>query len=119
MRYDFRHSDKCNMCSTTARRTHGLRPNRSQGMRPRRVSGVAVSIIECGNCGLLFPDPVPYPENLADHYGIPPRDYWTSVTTWSEGYFESEIATAKRLINFRPGMTALDIGVGLGKGMRS
>jgi SAM-dependent methyltransferase len=34
-------------------------------------------------------------------------------------YFDHEIATAKRLLSFRDGMRALDVGAGLGKAMRA
>jgi hypothetical protein len=70
---------------------------------------------------LIFADPQPVPANLTDHYGLPPEDYWADPGhwDWTPDYFAREIGEAKALLDFRPGMTALDIGVGLGKAMRS
>lgn len=108
------------MCGSDRSKIHGLRMNRSQGLSPRRAGGIAVSIKKCLDCGLIFPNPLPIPEMLSDHYGIPPEEYWVAETQdWDESYFAAEITTAKRLIGFRPGMKALDIGTGLGKGMKS
>jgi len=96
----------------------GLRLNQSQGKKPKAASGIAVSVKQCGECGLIFADPLPIPESMADHYGLPPESYWTTNSFEVEtGYFAREVAEAKRLINFQPGMTALDVGVGLGKSM--
>lgn len=95
----------------------GMRLNQSQGMRPRHVSGIAVSVKRC-ECGLIFADPQPVPDDLADHYGVPPEEYWSDLG-WDSDYFSEQIATAKRLLPFETGMTALDIGAGQGKAMRS
>ena len=120
MKYDFQTIERCKMCGSTRHKVHGLRLNRSQGLRPRAVSGIAVSIEKCSDCGLLFANPLPVPEHLSDHYGLPPEDYWAAeVKSWDPTYFAKEIATAKRLIGFRQGMTALDLGAGLGKCMKS
>jgi 2-polyprenyl-3-methyl-5-hydroxy-6-metoxy-1,4-benzoquinol methylase len=98
-----------------------MRLNASQGMRPRSAEGIAVSVKQCRDCDLIFADPLPIPASLTDHYGVPPEEYWTSEGSgeWSPGYFAHEIETAKRLLPFRKGMKALDVGVGLGLGMRS
>ena len=120
MRYEFRSAEACNMCGSLHREVFGMRLNRSQGLRPKRVGGIAVSIERCRDCGLLFANPLPVPEKMSDHYGIPPEDYWAAeVKGWEPSYFAREIATAKRHIDFRPGMRALDIGAGLGKCMKS
>jgi 2-polyprenyl-3-methyl-5-hydroxy-6-metoxy-1,4-benzoquinol methylase len=107
------------MCGSQDFRKLGMRLNCSQGWRPREASGIAVSVKQCRGCGLVFADPQPIPENLSDHYGIPPEDYWHSVPEWSPSAFSREIEIAKRLLPFRPGMTALDIGAGVGAAMRS
>jgi SAM-dependent methyltransferase len=98
----------------------GLRLNGTQGARPREATGIAVSIKKCRDCELVFADPQPIPALLSDHYGVPPDAYWSAnAFEWSPAYFAEEITTAKRLLPFRQGMTALDIGVGLGKAMQS
>lgn len=74
---------------------------------------------QCRDCDLIFSDPQPIPNSLFDHYNLPPEDYWAGLPTWSPEYFSREIRVAKRLLGFRPGMTALDIGAGVGRAMRS
>jgi SAM-dependent methyltransferase len=69
---------------------------------------------------LIFSDPQPVPENIEDHYDLPAEDYWTNGDlAFSRGYYSSEIAAAKRLLPFAPGMKALDIGAGTGRGMKA
>lgn len=119
MRYDFIPVVDCEMCGSRRHKVLGMRLNRSQGFRPRRVAGVGVSVKRCLDCDLIFADPRPIPSNLSDHYGIPPESYWTHPAQWEvpDSYFGREIAEAKQLLPFRPGMSALDIGAGLGKAM--
>jgi SAM-dependent methyltransferase len=53
---------------------------------------------------------------------MPPEEYWGADQwhwQWTPDYFSTEIGHAKRLLPFAPGMKALDIGVGLGKSMKS
>lgn len=120
MKYAFRPVVECDMCGSTRFRLLGLRMNGRQGLRPKAAEGIAVSVKRCEDCGLIFADPQPVPEKLSDHYGIPPEEYWTTAQREpSPDYMSGEIATAKRLLDFRPGMTALDIGAGLGKAMRA
>lgn len=73
---------------------------------------------QCRDCGLIFPDPQPLPADLSDHYGVPPEDYWSELY-WPPDFFSREIKTAKRLLGFKPGMTALDIGAGTGEAMKA
>jgi SAM-dependent methyltransferase len=106
------------MCGSTAFKLLGLRMDGRQGLRPQEASGIGVSIKQCRNCGLIFSDPQPRPQSISDHYGMPPEEYWqTEDLDPHPGYMAVEISTAKRLLNFRPGMTALDIGAGVGKAM--
>lgn len=119
--YTFAPVTACDMCGADEQQfaLMGLRLNRSQGLNPRRVSGIAVSVVKCRSCGLVFANPQPVPASFEAHYGSP-DEYWTSDYFEPEpGYFEEEIATAKRLLNFDRGMRALDIGAGFGKAMRA
>ena len=121
LNYGFVAVAACDMCAADPShfRVMGLRLNRSQGRKPRAASGVAVSVKTCRNCDLVFADPQPVPANFEDHYGEP-EDYWDADYFADEsGYFEDEIATAKRLLGFREGMRALDVGAGIGKAMRA
>lgn len=122
MNYTFTDIPTCVMCGAgrDQHRVVGLRLNRSQGRSPRKAAGIAVSVKQCGSCGLLFSDPQPRPADLSDHYGVPAENYWKpQYFEHNPAYFAKEIAIAKRLIGFRPGMKALDIGAGAGKAMAS
>jgi len=121
MRYDFIPVAECEMCGSYRHKVLGIRLNRQQGKKPRDVVGIAVGIKQCLDCELIFSDPRPKPSDISDHYGIPPEHYWVTPSAWeiSDTYFAQEIAEAKQLLGFHPGMKALDIGAGMGKGMIS
>lgn len=111
----------CNMCGAEPGqfKTMGMRLNRSQGIAPKRVSGIAVSVKKCRRCELVFDDPRPMPARLSDHYGTA-EEYWQPEYFEDDlGYFAGEIAEAKRLLGFKPGMRALDVGAGIGKAMKA
>lgn len=121
MRYEFRPVAACNMCGSSSFKFLGMRLSASQGLSPRKAQGIAVPVKRCRSCGLVFADPLPVPDDLADHYGLPAESYWAQASDWqwSPAYFSQEIDDAKQLLDFRHGMTALDVGVGLGKAIRS
>jgi SAM-dependent methyltransferase len=120
MRYEFRPVPNCNMCGSDRSDFLGIRLGTSQGLNPKSAEGIGIPVKRCSQCGLIYSDPLPVPEDIADHYGLPPEDYWgAEALSWSPDYFAAQIAAAKRLLPFAPGMTALDIGVGIGKAMRS
>jgi SAM-dependent methyltransferase len=119
--YRFEPVRACDMCGADPAEFAmlGMRLNRSQGLNPRAASGIAVSVKRCRSCRLVFADPQPIPASLDDHYGAP-EDYWDATYFADEpGYFEAEIATAKRLLDFHDGMRALDVGAGIGKAMKA
>lgn len=117
--YHFHQVDACNMCGKDAStaKVLGMRLNQSQGKNPRNKTGIAVSICKCRNCGLNFPQPMPIPNDISDHYGIPPNEYWKNDSYFEidPNYFGRQISDAKRLLSFKEGMKALDIGLGIGK----
>lgn len=118
--YQFRHIEVCNMCGggTSKAKILGMRLDRSQGVNPKAKIGVAVGVVQCSDCGLIFSQPTPIPASIDDHYGIPPETYWRGhYFTVEPDYLGIQISTAKRLLDFTPGMRALDIGAGLGKAM--
>jgi ubiquinone/menaquinone biosynthesis C-methylase UbiE len=120
--YHFEEVVNCEMCGdpTASHKVIGQRLNQSQGMRPRRKSGISVSIKKCRNCKLLYSSPQPVPFDIQDHYGIPPESYWKpEYFNPDPAYFSEQIKTAKKLLDFKPGMKSLDIGAGIGKCMIS
>jgi len=98
----------------------GQRLNQSQGFDPESKAGVSITVMKCRDCGLIFSNPQPVPFDIQDHYGLPPENYWeTEYFKINENYFDHQIATTKKLSQFKEGMKALDIGAGLGKCMIS
>lgn len=96
----------------------GKRLNKSQGMKPWKKNGIAISVMKCDACGLIYSNPQPVPFDLQDHYGVLPEDYWSKdYFILKEDHFEGEIRQLKSLIDFKPGMKTLDVGAGLGKSM--
>jgi 2-polyprenyl-3-methyl-5-hydroxy-6-metoxy-1,4-benzoquinol methylase len=122
MQYNFKKINYCEMCGSenTNHTILGQRLNKSQGLRPKKKIGISVSIQQCKNCNLIYSNPLPIPENLQDHYGTPPEDYWIeSYFNWSSDYFSYQINEVNELMPFKPGMKALDVGAGIGKAMKS
>lgn len=122
IKYIFEKISYCEMCGSETS-THfilGQRLNSSQGKRPKKKTGITVTVSKCSNCGLIYSNPQPIPENIQDHYGIPPENYWRpEYFNWTPSYFSQEIKTAKDKLNFKQGMSALDVGAGIGKCMIS
>ena len=120
MKYSFTQIEHCNMCnsSVSSHKLLGKRLNTHQGMRPKKKGGIAVSIYRCTNCGLIYSNPLPIPENIQDHYGLPPEDYWKRQNfEMPAGYFKKELNELKNLLGSLSGKKALDVGAGLGMGM--
>lgn len=117
--YKFEEVAQCNMCGSDRFRLVGLRLNGRQGMRPRSACGIAVSIVRCGDCGLIFPNPMPRPERLTDHYDLPPADYWHNVPVFDPRYMAEDIAVMSSLHSGGEQPKALDVGAGLGNAMRA
>jgi SAM-dependent methyltransferase len=121
--YRFVACDACNMCghSSTGNRVLGKRLNAPQGLRPKGQAGVCVSVQECVQCGLIYPNPMPVPGSIEQHYGTPPESYWKpEYFEISDDYFSSQIAKLRQLVGPSGGekrLVTLDIGAGIGKGM--
>lgn len=119
-RYSFEEITKCEMCGnpTDNHKILGQRLNQSQGLNPKNKSGISVSIKKCSNCELIYSSPLPIPENIQDHYGVPPEDYWKPDYFISNPkYYLYEIEIIKGLLPYKKGMKALDIGAGIGHAM--
>ena len=117
MQYSFQRIFECNMCGSRERRMLGMRLSASQGFRPHQAEGIAVPVKQCSACGLIYADPLPIPNDLEDHYGVPSETYWGHSSHWqlNSDYYAEEIKHAKDLLGEH--INALDIGVGLGKAM--
>lgn len=121
-KYSFKEITKCEMCGDKIEnhKILGQRLNKSQGSNPKSKNGITVSIVQCTNCNLIYSNPQPIPFDIQDHYGKPPEEYWKDgYFVWEPTYFEKQINEAKKLLDFKEGMKALDIGAGLGKAMLS
>ncbi len=123
-KYSFEFADCCEMCKNTDVDKHkvlGIRLSQSQGYSPKKKTGIAVSVKKCTNCGLIYSYPQPIPDKITDHYGINPEDYsWgDNYIKYDPEYFKRQIEEAKKILNFLPGMKALDVGAGLGKAMNA
>ncbi len=110
------------MCGSDAG-THeilGKRLNRSQGKNPRNKIGISTTVVKCGQCGLVYANPLPIPADIQDHYGVLPEEYWNAeYFKEHDDYFRQEILTLKTLYSFKEGDKALDIGAGIGKCMKA
>lgn len=104
------------MCGSANHRILGKRLNGHQGLRPRSASGISVSVERCLDCGLIYPNPMPVPDDLGQHYDVDPSAYWKDARFELDGYFEGQISTFRELwAGDDP--SALDIGAGLGRCM--
>ena len=122
MKYIFEDVVCCVMCGDNIvnHKILGQRLNKSQGLDPKNKFGITVSILKCEKCGLIYSNPLPIPINIQDHYGVPVEEYWKpEYFVWEPDYFSEQIETTKRLLFFKNGMKALDIGCGLGKCLTS
>lgn len=120
--YHFHPVKACAMCGDAAEkhRIIGKRLNGSQGRNPRRKAGITVSVAQCSRCGLIYPNPQPRPAAIEDHYGMPAESYWEDAYfDHDPSYYAPQLRRFQQLSEFRPGMKALDIGAGIGKGMRA
>ena len=121
-KYYFEEVTVCEMCGdqTDGHVVMGQRLNQSQGFSAKKKTGISVSVKKCTKCELIYSSPLPVPFDIQDHYGTPPEDYWQPCEfEYQPTYFAREIAIVKELLPFKNGMTALDIGAGLGKCMIS
>lgn len=114
MKYSFHSFDTCNMCGSDGRKIMGRRLNTAQGLRPKKRIGISTTVVKCGNCGLIYADPLPIPESIEDHYGLPPETYWKGQSfEVPPDHFKNELRRIKTIVP--NAKTFLDIGSGTGK----
>ncbi len=65
----------------------------------------------------MFANPLPMPENIQDHYGMPADDYWQKEYFSLAKVKEQPYQFTDKLGKIYPGYRSLDIGAGIGKHM--
>lgn len=118
MIYFFKNIETCPFCCSADFKILGKRLNASQGKNPKKKTGITTTIVKCKNCGLVFPNPFPIPDNIQDHYGVPPEDYWKpEYFIIPENYRKELYDWMLEIQKIEPNAKILDIGAGLGKSM--
>lgn len=118
MKYSFKYIDNCPFCGSAEFRILGKRLNKSQGKFPRRNIGITTTVVKCRCCGLIFPNPLPVPDNIQDHYGVPPEDYWKpEYFNISDDYNANLFNWMNSIQKLEADAKILDIGAGIGKSM--
>jgi SAM-dependent methyltransferase len=101
----------CPICELPPSKFVGKRGGRAH----RENLGVEAEIWMCGQCGLLFPNPMPIPVGgLAQHYNEDPDEYFAAHD--QSGKFENAarmVEKAEELLGYRGRL--LDVGVGRGE----
>ena len=117
--YHFQEVEHCNFCNapTSKAKVLGKRLNQSQGLFPSKKIGITTTIMQCSHCKLVFPNPIPFPDTLSQHYDIPPDSYWKpQYFEINIQYFKNQITQFQKLTNKKEGKV-LDIGSGIGKAL--
>lgn len=120
IKYKYKGITTCNMCNSdvTNHENIGERLNCHQGLNPKKKEGICVKVYRCSNCGVVYSNPMPIPESIQDHYGVPPESYWNKQNfEMPAGYFKAELDQLESIIGDLRNKKALDIGAGLGLGM--
>jgi len=116
--YEFSEITSCNMCGCSDLKRIGNRLNKAQGLNPKKKFGISVTVFRCKNCGLVFSNPLVIPIDIADHYDVPPEEYWHSdYFKTDDGFLERNRVWLKRYFSDTKGLKSLDIGAGVGKMM--
>jgi len=100
----------CPVCGVDARTLLGMRG----GAHHRYRQGIESRIVRCDCCGLLFPDPFPFPLDPQRLYGEPDEYFGTTDTARKiDAYRWLMREIAERL--GRPRFSVLDVGCGRGE----
>jgi SAM-dependent methyltransferase len=103
---------RCPLCVDAPPRRLGRRG----GEAHRLGLGVACAIYQCRGCGLIFPNPMPIPFGLGDHYGDADKYF-------SEHDFDGKVAAYRGVLTtieeFGVKGRLLDIGAGRGESLKA
>ncbi len=120
MNYNFINQNECPFCNTKKVKILGKRLNNSQGPAPHKKSGITTSIMKCKECELVFANPMPIPNKISDHYGVPPENYWKpEYFEVNEHYLSPLINWMNNIQPIKKESKILDVGAGIGKAMIS
>lgn len=113
---------KCPMCSMPVSASHywGKRLDRPQGFAPERLSGTAIRIYRCPDCGLVYSNPSPVPVEHTYLEGDLDASQWATRDAWHQDHFVYELGILTDLLR-KPlaNASALDVGFGLGASLRT
>lgn len=116
--YRFEPVSACVMCGSNEARVLGRRLGAHQGLRPRNRRAAATTVVQCRRCELIYCDPRPLPESIAEHYDRSPEAYWKAdYFRERDDYFAGVVTSFRRLWTGDGKPRALDVGAGIGKAM--
>lgn len=101
----------CPLCEKRASKRLGRRG----GAAHRSSLGIECAIWQCGDCGLIFPDPMPIPNSIDSHYEEPDDYFKEHVPEEKTAGYEGILSTIEAL-GVGPGRL-LDIGAGRGEAL--
>jgi SAM-dependent methyltransferase len=78
--------------------------------------GAECQIYQCRGCGLIFPNPMPVPRDLTEHYEDP-EEYFLHSPEAKQANYDRILASIEEL-GVRPGRF-LDVGAGCGEGVKA
>lgn len=104
-------AQKCPICELASTKFVGKRGGRSH----RDNLGVETEIWRCGECGLVFPNPMPFPVNgLAQHYEVDADEYFHAHDRTQKSKCANDLVEKAESLMGKKGRL-LDIGVGRGE----
>jgi SAM-dependent methyltransferase len=111
--FDLRPRD-CPTCGAGEKRRMGTRGGSTQ----RSALGIETTIVQCATCGLIFPDPFPYPVDPQKLYGDPTAYFGDRDTDECVLHYETAIADLLRRSRAHS-PRILDVGCGRGELVRA
>lgn len=116
MKYTFITYNNCPICESRNLKILGKRLNQTQGFSPHKKAGITVTIMHCKDCDVNFANPQPKPEDIQDHYGVAPDQYWKpEYFKIPENYMKDIISWINNNKPLNSNSVILDIGAGIGK----
>lgn len=108
------------MCGNHTTKTLGFRLNQATGFRPRKKNGIALTVVKCKKCRLIYTIPLPVPASVTDNYAMDAGEYWGHLDKLEDLDNQQEAISIFRKLHHSAspdGLSALDIGCGIGQTM--